>query len=95
MLGLQFMGILWMVIGGFGLIYVFRSVPTGVIRIWWGQGPRSKRSYTDFRRDDDPYLFWGHVICTATFCGLFFLAGLFCLIWGSFGTFHHHGAAPK
>jgi hypothetical protein len=74
-----------MIVGGGGLIVIFRSVATGVIRVRWSQ---LRGDYTDFRRDDDPYVFWGHVLRMAAFLGLLFLLGLVGIIWS---LLHQHG----
>lgn len=86
---IRLVSIFWMILGAGLLIHIFRQVPTGVYRVQWKsfysvQQRGFRRKYTDFRRDDDPYLFWGHVICDATFCSLFFLLGLVGIIWSLF-----------
>jgi hypothetical protein len=77
----------FMIFGAGFLVYISRQAAAGVIRVWWRQ---RRGDYTDFRRDDDPYLFWGHVICMAVFSGLFFFLGLVGIIWS---FLHQHGLA--
>ena len=72
---IRLISILFTIVGGGMLFVIYRKAATGVYRVWWYNGPFAKK-YTDFRRADDPYLFWGHVVSGATFAGLFFLIGL-------------------
>jgi hypothetical protein len=84
-LSIPWWGCVWfMIVGGGGLIVVYRFASSGVIRV------RRSGSRIEYRRDDDPGRFWAHVLGMAAVMGLFFLLGLIGLIWK---LFHLHGVA--
>lgn len=67
-----------MLVGGIGLIILYKFASSGLLPMRRGRGR------VEYRRDDDPFLFWGHVFVGAFFFGLFFVLGLAGLIWKIF-----------